>query len=210
MTDERRREEGVGDAAVDAAWRRAAHEEPPAHVDDAIVAAARAEARGNLPPRRSAGQKPRWIPWQPLAAAAGVIGLSFLLVQMLPRDELPPPVSPTVPAPGPAAASKELPAVQRAPAANDAADSRRVDRSPLAGAAPRAATQAAAEASTASDAPPSPEAWASHIASLHAAGDLAGAAAELRAFRAAYPDADRYLPAELRAWAASEGRADSP
>jgi hypothetical protein len=39
------------------------------------------------------------------------------------------------------------------------------------------------------------------IAALYAAGDVAGAADALRAFRAGTPDADTYLPESLRGWA---------
>jgi hypothetical protein len=39
------------------------------------------------------------------------------------------------------------------------------------------------------------------IIALHGAGDEAGAAAELRALRAADPDADLRLPDTLREWA---------
>jgi hypothetical protein len=48
-----------------------------------------------------------------------------------------------------------------------------------------------------------PLAWADHIAALHAAGDLDGAAASLRDFRAAHDRADEFLPVALRAWAGS-------
>jgi hypothetical protein len=61
------------DSTIDAEWRKASHEEPPPHVDAAILAAART--------RRS------WLKtWQPLAAAATVAGLAFLLLQLLPTE----------------------------------------------------------------------------------------------------------------------------
>jgi hypothetical protein len=41
---------------------------------------------------------------------------------------------------------------------------------------------------------------------LHDAGDLAAAETELRAFRAAHPDADGYLPEPVREWANSVSR----
>jgi hypothetical protein len=41
------------------------------------------------------------------------------------------------------------------------------------------------------------------IAKLHNDGNDVAAATELRAFRAAYPDADRRLPPDLREWAAT-------
>jgi hypothetical protein len=43
--------------------------------------------------------------------------------------------------------------------------------------------------------------WASRIEALHASGDLAGAAAALREFRAIDPDADARLPESLQEWA---------
>ena len=59
------------DGTIDGEWRKASHEEPGPHVDAAILAAART-------------RRPRFATWQPLAAAAAVAGLSFLLVQLLP------------------------------------------------------------------------------------------------------------------------------
>jgi hypothetical protein len=61
------------DTAIDAAWRKASREEPRLHVDAAILAAART-------------RRPWFATWQPLAAAAAVAGLAFLLVQLLPRE----------------------------------------------------------------------------------------------------------------------------
>jgi len=217
MTDERR-EERVGDPAVDAAWRSAAHEEPPVRVDDAILAAARAAVHGHSQASRPVARKPWWITWQPLAAAASVIGLSFLLVQLLPRDEAAAPAESPAAAPTEAPAAKaraesresaespgvvtgEKPVADRRPAAADHAAAPPVAPATLSGAAPRAAAPAAAERSGAPS--PSPEAWASRIAALHEAGDLAAAADELRAFRAAHADADQYLSEALHPWAAS-------
>jgi hypothetical protein len=74
--------------------------------------------------------------------------------------------------------------------------------SAMAGAAPPAPAEAAAQES--------PDAWARRIAELYDAGDVAAAAAELRAFREAYPDADDRLPKSLRGWAASLPATDPP
>jgi hypothetical protein len=52
---------------------------------------------------------------------------------------------------------------------------------------------------------PDPDTWIRRIVALHEAGDLTAAAAELRAFRSRYPDADALLPAEVAAWAATVG-----
>jgi hypothetical protein len=61
------------DTAIDGEWRKASREEPPPHVDAAILAAART-------------RRPWLTTWQPLAAAAAVAGLAFLLVQLLPSE----------------------------------------------------------------------------------------------------------------------------
>jgi hypothetical protein len=86
MTDERRRDQSAGDAAVDAAWRSASREVPAARVDAAILAAAQAEARRQAVGRRAPERPAWWRAWQPLAAAAGVAGLAFVLVQQIPRE----------------------------------------------------------------------------------------------------------------------------
>jgi hypothetical protein len=49
--------------------------------------------------------------------------------------------------------------------------------------------------------PPSAADRAASIAALYASGDMTGAEAALREFRAAIPDADTYLPESLRNWA---------
>jgi hypothetical protein len=49
----------------------------------------------------------------------------------------------------------------------------------------------------------SPRQWVDRVASLHAAGDMAAAAAALQEFRRVFPDADAELPPQLRAWAAA-------
>jgi hypothetical protein len=241
---EQRRDDRVMDAAVDAAWREAAQEQPPTEVDAAILAAAHAAARGDAQKRKAARGPRRWASWQPLAAAAGVIGLSFLLVQMLPRERLahPPtnqgarqpatesavavapepsagaaqparveePASPPA-APPPAAVRPSAlpPAAPAASATSDANSIMSEEREATAGVAPRAAMEAAAKQSVGAE-PESPAAWASRIVALHDAGDLAAAAAELSAFRAAEADADRHLPEPLRAWAASVPRDGTP
>lgn len=239
---EQRRDDRVNDAAVDAAWRQAASEQPPAEIDAAILATARAAVRRDTKERLPARPPRRWVNWQPIAAAAGVIGLSFLLVQLLPREHVAhPPANQgaqrapaaesapttTAPAPSPGAvppsrveeAASPLatpppaevrpsvlpPTAPAASAASDAASIVSEEREASAGVAPRAAAEAAAKQSVAAR-PVSPEAWASRIAALHDAGDLAAAEAELRAFRAADPDADGYLPEALRVWADSVGR----
>jgi hypothetical protein len=84
------------DAALERVWREASAEQPPAHLDAALIAAAResvASRRGQPaePPLRSR-RRARTTPWpgrwQPLAAAAAVAGLAFVLVPtMMSREE---------------------------------------------------------------------------------------------------------------------------
>lgn len=231
MTDERRRDEHADDALVQAAWRNASRDEPPARLDAAILAAARAETRSPAPGPGVAAPRAWWTRWQPLAAAAAVAGLAFVLVQTIPKDApLPspaestatpasdaapatlPPASTPAPATTPAAtesAPEPLPAPPqqsirtREVATSPAAESASAGRDALAGVAPQAAARAEA-------AVPTPDAWARRIEALHAAGNLRSAAAELREFRLAFPDADQFLPDDLRDWAAGVPRPDAP
>ena len=93
------------DPALDAAWREASRETPPAALDDAIRAAARHElGEVGAAPRRSRDK--HW--WYPLAAAATVAVIAVGLLQLTPPDQ----VAPTV-AEKPAAPT----AAQRDPAA---------------------------------------------------------------------------------------------
>jgi hypothetical protein len=181
------------DAAVERAWHEASSETPPTRADAAILAAAKS------PRSRSAA-------WQPLAAAASVAGLAFLLIQLMPRER-----EPAAPAQQESAAPMEQPAVPAAtagvaptspPEANKA-QARSSERESVA--APTAARPEAGLAGTADAAAPplTPVAWADRIARLHDAGNLDDAARELRAFRASVPDADRYIPDALRDWAAA-------
>ncbi len=211
MTEQRRDDQGI-DPSVDAAWRQAAGDQPPAEIDAAILAAARAAVRRDAQERQPAPPPRRWASWQPLAAAAGVIGLSFLLVQMLPRDQIVRPPANRDASRTPAAESAPTitpPAAPPEAAVTDEAAIMSGEREAKPGAAPRAALEAAAKQSVAAR-PESPAAWARRIAALHDAGDLAAAEAELRAFRAAHPDADDYLPEAVRVWATSVGRDGTP
>ena len=183
------------DSEIDGEWRKASREEPPPHVDAAILAAART--------RRS-----RFATWQPLAMAAAVAGLAFLLVQLLPRE--PDVEQPILMEPAPRSATPVEPAEVRSfpigccsgtsaacqecePTLNwQLAHLRlrvRADAELAAGApAPAAAAErAAARAESSSLAAPTaempPAQWATLIETLYASGDRATAAAQLRAFR---------------------------
>jgi hypothetical protein len=252
-------------------WQRVSTEQPSPSLDAAIIASARKAVEGRDVPSqivRSGSRSRVWLArWQPMATAAAVTGLAFVLVQLLPRDrEVAPAIHIEEPASGRATAQKEL---QRPPA-GEASDAKAAqpresaappqppaaaDRAltPMAvpapaEAAPSAAVpppvtvdsatdvaDAASRATAMSEAeldqrtgaaakarsgvtsaevaaprqerrrndemPLSAGDRAASIVALHAAGDTAGAAAALREFRAANPDADTYLPESLRDWA---------
>jgi hypothetical protein len=72
------------DPKLDATWRAASREEPPAALDDAIRAAARREVGAKPGGYRGA---PRW--W-PLAAAATVAVIAVGIVQMTPPEQVTP------------------------------------------------------------------------------------------------------------------------
>lgn len=214
--------DGDFDIAIDGEWRKASREEPRPLVDAAILKAART-------------RRPWFATWQPLAAAATVAGLAFLLVQLLPRErELEQPIRIESPqpaaaprlredapaerdqsAPKSAVAPSPEPAEAAASRSEAALEPRQSSRGSLvhgelaAGAtAPAAAAeQAAARADSSSLASPTlempPVQWATLIEALYASGDLAAAAAQLRAFRTEHPDADRYLPEAILEWAST-------
>jgi hypothetical protein len=220
--------EAEQDAALERAWRDGSTEQPSARVDAAILTAAQKAAaeRNRIPVAAPARLTPlqRWSRWAPMAAAATVAGLAFVLVQTLPRDPdrapLPPaaqesaPVAAPAGAPPPAATPPASAARQELspPRARDTVDPAAPERRSTAdvtaapqvvpGPAAAAARNMAAEAVVDDQALVTDE-WVQKIAALHAAGDIAAAEDTLRAFRAAVPDADRYLPESFSEWAAS-------
>lgn len=102
------------DPALVRAWREASHEQPPAQLDAAILAAARrsqeVEDPGTTTARVPPRTRSRWMRWQPLAAAATVAGLAFALIQTLPREqEVAPPIRMQVPEPAPSAEREAAP-----------------------------------------------------------------------------------------------------
>jgi hypothetical protein len=92
------------DPALVRAWREASDEQPPARLDATILDAARGsvEKEGARATTRRVQQRTRsrWMQWQPMAAAATVAGLAFVLVQTLPRERVvAPPIRIQMPAP---------------------------------------------------------------------------------------------------------------
>jgi hypothetical protein len=232
------------DADLERAWRDASDEQPPSHVDAAIIAAARKSIpdRGAQPVTAPARVQSRnWLlHWQPLAAAATVAGLAFVLVQMLPREhDLAPAMqhkesAPTAVTPQAGSSSareatdnSSLPSVDTtvaqpervvvpeatraqgvvpAPPAGEAgADRGQAIEAEMPGrtvsAAAAAPAPSAREKNLGNAAPLDAATWIARILALHAAGDVTAAADALRAFRAADPGADAYLPESLREWA---------
>jgi len=145
------------DAAVAKAWREHSAELPPAHLDAAILAAARRavgsapadateDATGNAAARpRGATSPQRW--WMPLAAAATIGAVAIGILQVVPQDHVvsdmrAPSVSDT-PAPASSAASSVAPSAPR----DALAPSERKD-------APRALAESVAPHSPANIVPP--------------------------------------------------------
>lgn len=205
-------------AAVDEAIRAAARSEPS-------VAAGREPAR---PSPERIGGVPGWLRF---ATAAGIAAIAFGLIRLQPPEPDAPVIeeSSTSPLPGPPtvpgtdgparsdAAARQAPErsyVAPPPAADalEAAAAPPRPPGPASPAAPAPPTAPLAEASRAAgagdsalslpDASVSPEDFVVQIRSLLEQGDQDGAAATLRAFRAADPGADALLPADLRDWAA--------
>jgi hypothetical protein len=232
MSHVRRDDERPGDPAVEQAWRAAATDEPDVQLDETILAAARAATAGAKAAPTAPAPRHWWTRWQPLAAAAGVAGLAFTIVQMLPR-EADVPATPSAEQaierarPGRTESVMQQNAAPSAPREADAehrglATAKRVSPTvspPSEPSAPAKASDVAgamAEADASSEqrlrqiapppaAPTTPEDWTRRIESLYAAGDESAAADALLAFRAAHPDADRYLAESLQPWAASVG-----
>jgi hypothetical protein len=204
------------DAAVTRAWQHASDEQPPARLDAGILAAAHRSVQDDeaaaktvpVPPRA----RSRWMKWQPLAAAATVAGLAFVLVQTVPRErEVAPPIRIEAPTPN-TVRDRGAESTSRSPAAEvtaDVADALRDARiDERKGVMTEASGDASAEAAAPAEAralgalpAPSTADWAVRIEALHASGDLADAADVLRAFRATDPDADAHLPESLLEWA---------
>ena len=100
------------DAAVKRAWQQASDQQPPSQLDAAIIAAARKAVQDREEQatgvRVSAPSRNWSTRWQPLAAAATVAGLAFVLVQSLPRDrDVAPPVRMEEPVRRPATAQQQ-------------------------------------------------------------------------------------------------------
>jgi hypothetical protein len=153
------------DSTVARAWRQASDEQPPARLDAGILAAARQSVREADAGAKIQHVRPRarsrWMQWQPLAAAATVAGLAFVLVQTLPRDrELAPTIRSETPASAPA------PAPEAALETRSSAPARAVTEAPVSPGGGQAAPDRSVESAARS---PTPEVAADIADSLREA-----------------------------------------
>jgi resuscitation-promoting factor RpfA len=135
--NEHRDPQNAGDEpALRRAWHQASDELPPPELDSAIIAAARKSVQGLDTGEKSARDSKRsrtwFMQWQPLAAAATVAGLAFILLQVMPRErDVAPSIRIEESVPRPATArptTTEPPAAERAAAAPTAADAAVVEQ----------------------------------------------------------------------------------
>lgn len=157
-----------GDSPLSRAYRETGREEPPAHLDAAILA----QAKAAVGARR---RKPRWF--MPLSLAATVV-LSVGVVLLMSREGVTPvPMETPLPTPGAPALKPTAPAViEKAPIVTP-----KVTVTPKE--APRFEPREVVI-------PPkkSPETWLAEIDALRKAGKHIEADAELAKFRQRYPD----------------------
>lgn len=174
---------------------------PPIAVERAQPEASQAPAAGEARDTEAAPQV-----FEARRAADGPASLT---------PEPPAPTAATTAPPARAPSTTPAPAPAEMPATAPVAETAESVATPPSRNRPAAASQAgvAAEADRVSGesqramksaaAPRAPEDWAARIEELLQAGDPGAAAEELRAFRAAYADADAYLPEGRRDWAAA-------
>jgi hypothetical protein len=146
------------DAVLDAAWHAHSHEEPPSHLDAAILAAAH-RAVGSAPrdvaaTAAEATSPQRW--WMPLAAAATIGAVALGILQLAPEDFAPTaPASDMAPRDRPAAvARKDAAKPDATTPATGAAPTAIVTVPAIDDAAMRRAAEPPAPASAAAIAPP--------------------------------------------------------
>ncbi len=159
-----------GDSALARAYRETGREEPPAHLDAAILA----QARAATAPRR--GGKPRWL--MPLSLAATVV-LSIGVVLLMSKPGVAPEPMEVPPSAAPAPAVTEKAPVVTPKAVVTPKEMPAVTPKETPRFEPREAVI-----------PPtkSPEVWLAEIGALRKAGKHAEADAELEKFRQRYPD----------------------
>lgn len=135
----------AADDALDRAWQQVSDEQPPPALDAAIIAAAHKSTQGSNEQAQANRARPpyrSWLTrWQPLAAAAAVAGLAFVLVQSLPRDR---DVAPSLRMEEPATTPATAPEKTGSPAAREAIEAK--SATPPASTVPRESVTAPAVA----------------------------------------------------------------
>ncbi len=167
------------DPDVDAAWRAASGEHPPASLDAAITAAA----------RRAVGAGPKSLQgsraWWPVAAAAVVAVVAIGIVEMTPPEQVAPTM--TTAAPQPASAPAAEPAAKQ-----DATHDQRAPAAIVAEPAPSRATEGGRKVERASPPAPTPSApAASEAARAKTSQPFPASPSDSRATDAAVAPIDR-------------------
>jgi len=192
------------DATLDRAWRQASDEQPPAQLDAAIIASARkaVQDRDDAAKVTRTGRRSRnWLTgWQPLAAAAGVAGLAFVLVQSLPRDGE---VAPATWIEEPVSGSTGVPDSLSRPSAREAKDEKAAGAAPARAEVPADATNSEHMKRTVPPTRP-PPASVPPAESAARVMDQGSSAAGSAAMRAAEDDQRQATVPELSSQAASE------
>jgi len=215
------------DPAVDRAWRVASNEEPPQQLDAAILSAARSRRPRlrawhplaavatvaafaflllQLMPRERNVEAPISIETAPSPPIESrVREETKTAAESVAPSTAPvgPPVVATERARAPSQSARTLDAAAppNEQEAHDVAGVAETSGKAAAGSAEASAGNAMRAAAQAPAPVMSAAQWSANIESLYRSGDIDAAELQLRAFRAAYADADRYLPQELRDWA---------
>lgn len=200
------------DPKLSTAYREASRDEPPSHLDHAILIAAQQAIASKSPPKRSATRHP-WFAWLAPAGVVCTIVLSSVLVlrqmdeapldatsesaatSQTPKSESEPEIKPrqaresvqrpTLPAmTAPTPSAPQAPLADRAIAPEPTVSN---EAKSSAGITAKRSAPASIEASTQPD-PPTAEAWLDQILALRAQGRHNEADRSLERFRRAHPN----------------------
>jgi type IV secretory pathway VirB10-like protein len=229
MNVERPGDGRTSDPAVDRAWRIASNEEPPQQLDAEILSAARSRRPRlrawqplaavatvaafaflllQLMPRERNVEAPisiETVPSPPTEPALREEAKTTAEPAAPSVAAVSPPVVATERAAAPRQ-SERTPDVAAPPNRQEARDSAGLTETSSKAAESSAEAIAGNAMRPAAPEPApgtSPAQWSAQVDRLYRSGDIGAAERQLRAFRAAYADADQYLPQELRDWASS-------